>query len=365
MSALTVAAPASVGTRAVLVLLATLLLHALMLERVHRSLVGREGDHEEVVPISARLLSPPAPPAPAAPRPPVPRPRPAAAVPAAPAVATPVPVEAALPGAFGEAPVPEPPPAPEPAALQEPAPAPVAETEPEDVEATGAALRTALAGLPSLSAVLPASARYVYRTTNSEIRLATGTTTVDWTLAADGRYQLRMTTVALGMTVLELDSQGSLGEFGLAPERYTETRARRSPEAANFDWDGRRVTFSAKTHERPLVDGAQDRVSFQIQLMLLGQAQPEWFRRGAKTVILMAGRDDMTTYRFRSTGRETTQTGQGPMDAVRIERVTARESEARIEVWLVPALKWLPVRMRFTDRFGRVTESVLESQPAS
>jgi len=72
------------------------------------------------------------------------------------------------------------------------------------------------------------SARYVYRTTNSEIRLATGTTTVDWTLAGDGQYRLRMTTVALGMTVLELDSQGSLREFGW-PERYVETRARRSP----------------------------------------------------------------------------------------------------------------------------------------
>jgi hypothetical protein len=230
---------------------------------------------------------------------------------------------------------------------------------------TGAPLRTALSGLPSLRTALRGSARYVYRTTNSEIRLASGTTTVDWTLAADGRYQLRMTTVALGMTVLELDSQGSLGEFGLAPERYTETRARRSPEAANFDWAGRRVTFSARTHERPLVEGAQDRISFQIQLMLLGQARPDWFRRGARMVLPMAGRDDMTTYRFRSTGREPTQTGAGPMEAVRIERITSREAEARIEVWLVPALDWLPVRMRFTDRLGRVTESVLESQPTS
>jgi hypothetical protein len=32
-----------------------------------------------------------------------------------------------------------------------------------------------------------------------------------------------------------------------------------------------------------------------------------------------------------------------------------------MEVWLAPALSWLPVRLRFTDRYGRVTESVLES----
>ena len=373
MSALTVAAPASVRTRVVLVLLATLLVHALLLEQVHQTLIGTEGDHDEVVPLSARLLPPPAPPAPpppaAAPRP-VTRPR-VPAAPPAPVATAPAPVETALPGAFGEAPAAaqEPPPAAESAAPEpatpEPAPAPVAEAEAEDFEATGATLRSALSGLPSLPTALPASARYVYRTTNSEIRLATGTTTVDWTLGADGRYRLRMTTVALGLTVLELDSEGGVGEFGLAPERYTETRARRSPDAANFDWAGRRVTFSAKTHERPLVEGAQDRISFQIQLMLLGQARPEWFRRGATTVMPMAGRDDVTIYRFRSTGRESTQTGAGPMDAVRIERITSRESEARIEVWLVPALNWLPVRMRFTDRLGRVTESVLEARPAS
>ena len=367
MSTVSVIPAWSVSWRAALVLLATLLAHAFLLERVDRMLAGAEsGEPKEEAAVTARLLPPPAPPAPAAPPPPAPRPaprpRPAPVVAPAPA-AEPARVEAPPIGAFGEqlAAEQEPPLAPEPAVVPEPAQQPVAEAEPEEVEASGEPLRAALAQRPAL----PSAARYVYRTTNSEIRLATGTTTVEWTLAGDGRYQLRMTTVALGMTVLELDSQGSLREYGLAPERYVETRARRSPEAANFDWDGRRVTFSAKAHERALAEGAQDRVSFQIQLMLLGQARPEWFRPGARTVMQMAGRDDMASYRFRSAGRVTTQTGLGPMEAVRLERVTAKDSDARIEVWLVPSLAWLPVRLRFTDRYGRVTESVLESMPTS
>jgi len=369
MSTLSAAPARSVAARAAAVLLATLLAHALVLERVNRILSGGEPQRPaEESTVTARLLPPPAPPAAAAPPPappaprPPPRPRPAPIVAPVPA-AEPAPVEVPPIGAFGEdlAAAKEPPPAAEPAVEPEPAPQPLAEAEPEEVEASGEALRAALAERPAL----PSSARYVYRTTNSEIRLATGTTTVDWTLAGDGQYRLRMTTVALGMTVLELDSQGSLREFGLAPERYVETRARRSPEAANFDWAGRRVTFSAKAHERPLAEGVQDRVSFQIQLMLLGQARPEWFRPGARTVMQMAGRDDLASYRFRSAGRETTQTGLGPMEAVRIERVTEKGSDARIEVWLVPSLAWLPVRLRFTDRYGRVTESVLESVPTS
>jgi hypothetical protein len=109
----------------------------------------------------------------------------------------------------------------------------------------------------------------------------------------------------------------------------------------------------------------QDRVSFQIQLMLLGQAQPRLFRPGALLVMWMAGRDDVAEYRFRSAGRDATVTGIGELEAVRLERVIARETEARIEVWLAPALGWLPVRLRFTDRLGRVTESVLDSVPAS
>ena len=372
MSTLIVAAPASVRTRAVLVLLATLLLHALLLQGVHRTLVGTETEPSgEVAPVTARLLPPPAPvQTPAAP-PAAPRPRPAPAVRKPAAVVAPAPVEAAPQAALRETPT-----AQQDAqtatdeakaatAAPEAEQAPVAESEPEEFDASGAPLRAALARLPSLPAALPAAARYVYRTTNSELRLATGTTTVDWALAGDGRYRLRMATTALGITVLELESSGVLREFGLAPDRYVETRVRRSAEAANFDWDGRRVTFSAKEHERALVDGAQDRISFQFQLMLLGQAQPERFRPGAKMVLLMAGRDDMTTYRFRSIGRETTPTGAGPMEAVRIERIPEKESDAKIEVWLVPTLSWLPVRLRFTDRLGRVTESVLVSLSAS
>lgn len=237
--------------------------------------------------------------------------------------------------------------------------------EPTSFEASGEVLQYALANLPDMRAAMPAAVRYVYRTTNSEIRIATGTTVVDWSLTEDGRYELRLATRAIGTLVLELLSQGWLRDFGLAPDRYTETRARRAAESANFDWNGRRITFSARRHERALVFGTQDRVSFQIQLMLLGQAQPQLFRRGAELVMWMAGRDDLAEYRFRSTGRDKTVTGIGTLEAVRLERIAAREGEARIEVWLAPSLSWLPVRLRFTDRLGRVTESVLELAPTS
>lgn len=356
--------------RAAWVLLLTVLAHALLLQRVNRELSFAGLTSEDTATIAARLLPPPAvetPPAPA----PKPRPRPAPPRPKPPPPIVETPPPAAAPES---APVSDVPPLaaaerpPTVAAVEAPPPAAEEEAAPPEPElpiaAGGEMLYLALADLPVLREPLPMRVRYLYRTTNSELTLATASTVVDWQLGADGRYLLRLTTTALGITVMELLSEGSLRPFGLAPERYVESRTRRGAETAQFDWDLRRLTFTGRSRERPLIAGAQDRVSFQIQLMLLGQAQPEWFRPGRQFVMWMAGRDDLLTYRFRSAGPERTLTGVGPLDAVRIERLVA-PGEARIEVWLVPQLGWLPVRLRFTDRLGRITESVLESIPVT
>jgi len=388
MSTVSIVPDGSVGWRAALVLLATVLAHAWLLERVDRILAGAEAEPpHEAAAVNARLLPPPVPPVPPQATPPPPRPRPAAVAkkPAAAAAPAPAVAPAAAPmefpaavdvgaDAFGVEAAAQDAPAPsepvveaneESAAAAQTKETAVAEPEPEVFEATGASLHAALASGPELPALLPSAARYVYRTTNSELRLASGTSTVDWALAADGQYRLRMATTALGVTVIELESKGRLREFGLAPDRYTETRIRRGAVVANFDWDGRRITFSAGSYERPLPDGVQDRISFQFQLMLLGQAQPERFREGRQMVLQMAGRDDVSAYRFRSVGGATTATGIGELTTVKIERIATDQSDARIELWLAPSLGWLPARLRFTDRYGRVTESVLESMPTS
>jgi len=353
--------------RAVLVLLLTLLAHAVLLQRVDRKLDVAGLAPEDSATIGARLLPPPVvevPPAPAPlPKPP-PRPRPKP---------PPIVVEAPPPVVVEEPSVAAPDPVPKDAeppvvVAEAPPPSPEAQSAPEEPEspiaAGGEMLYLALADLPVLREPLPMRVRYLYRTTHSELTLATASTVVDWQLGADGRYLLRLTTTALGITVMELLSEGSLRPFGLAPERYVESRTRRGAETAQFDWEARRLTFSGRSRERQLVAGAQDRVSFQIQLMLLGQAQPEWFRPGRQFVMWMAGRDDLLSYRFRAVGPERTLTGVGPLDAVRIERLV-EPGEARVDVWLVPKLDWLPVRLRFTDRLGRVTESVLEAIPAT
>jgi hypothetical protein len=364
MSASTATADPGAGVRAAVVLLAVVLAHAFVFDRVERLLSGTALRLQSTPAVVRARLVPagvPSPPAstveyaaqpaasPASPPAPQAR-RSAAAVAAAPAIAVdPAPPAAAIERAavlpLGES--------------RSEAGRPAAAADHVDFEATGTTLLAALRS--PLPPSLPAAAHYAYRTTYSDQPAVIGSTTVDWSLAADGGYRLRLATAVAGLTTLELESRGRLRAFGLAPDRYVEARSGRGAAAANFDWDAGLVTFSARAHGRPLADGAQDRISFQFQLMWLGQAMPERFGDGRHTVLRLAGRDDMSPYRFRATGRETTATGIGEVETVRLERVVEQRFDARIELWLAPDLGWLPVRLRFTDRRHRVTESVLES----
>ncbi len=334
--------------------------------------------------VTAVLLAPPPPPPPPPvvrrkPRPPKVAPPPAPVAPAPELAQTPLlEPERAPDPAPAQPPIEKQPVEPLPALANE-TPAAQPEAAPVTVEdpvlpterVDGADLAAELAETGVLPGGLPARATYVYLTTGSEYKVLTGETSVAWTLADDGRYEARLATVALGITALELTSTGQVRRFGLAPERYTQKRIRRSEEAANFDWDKRRVTFSARSFERELREGIQDRLSFQFQLMALAQRLPERFHAGAAVEFPVAGPDGVDTYAFLVGDEETIATELGEFVARKIERPrSVGGADSRIEVWLAPALQWLPVKLRFTDRRGRTTENVLMriddgSQPAS
>ncbi len=227
-------------------------------------------------------------------------------------------------------------------------------------DASGAALLAELEQSPLQPAALPVSARYVYRTNDTRFAAVTGATTVQWRFEEDRSYNARLLTTVFGLTILELKSAGRVERFGLAPERYTEKTVGRAEWATNFDWSGRRVTFSAKNIERELREGIQDRLSFQFQLMALGQRLLHRFRPGASIALAVGSRDDIATYRFDVIGPERLQTGAGEFDTIKFERPKSADGrDSRIEVWLAPDAAWLPVKLRFTDRRGEVTENVL------
>lgn len=160
-----------------------------------------------------------------------------------------------------------------------------------------------------------------------------------------GRYSLRLDGSVMGLSVLTQDSSGTLDAHGLAPERFTDQRARRPVVAANFEREAGRIRFSGPSHEVPWQPGVQDRLSWMVQLAAVAQAEPQRLGAGERIVMQVVGaRGDASTWAFRSLGAETLTLFSAPLPTVHLLREPRHPYDTRVEVWLDPARHHLPVR---------------------
>jgi hypothetical protein len=355
--------------RAILLIAASLLLHALVLSGMRDGMISPPVDAPPPArTIDASLIAeaPPAPPAPrkVAPRR-APRPKPPPPV----AAPQPIPVSEAIPNdeppraapgegealpylAAAEAPAT---PAPDPTLVQPKAAEP-------DAPANGVDLAAELRELGDAVDALPGAGTYVYKMRDSRYSALSGTTTIEWRLdPAQQRYETHLRSTVFGIPLADITSTGAVRRFGLAPERYVQKTGTKSPLAANLNWDKGVVTFSSRSYQRPAQEGMQDRLSFQFQLMAIGQRLPHLLREGATISMDVAGPTDVEAYHFLVVGNESVETEAGPIEALKLDRPKVGVADTRIEVWLAPSLRYLPIRLRFTDRRGNVTESLFES----
>lgn len=168
-----------------------------------------------------------------------------------------------------------------------------------------------------------------------------------WRPADDGRYELTMSLAATGWA-----SVGTVDEHGLAPERQVETRRGREVRAANFQRDSGRITFSGPQLELPLLPGAQDRLSWLLQLAAVLEANPGLAGTGGEVTLFVAGPcGDAGLWTFNSQGAETAELPAGATaGAVHLRRRPERPHDTRVDVWLDPARHHLPVRLRLQNR---------------
>jgi hypothetical protein len=168
-----------------------------------------------------------------------------------------------------------------------------------------------------------------------------------WRPADDGRYELTMSLAATGWA-----SVGMVDEHGLAPERQVETRRGREVRAANFQRDSGRITFSGPQLEFPLLPGAQDRLSWLLQLAAVLEANPGLAGAGGEVTLFVAGPcGDAGPWTFKSQGAETAELPAGATaGAVHLRRSPDRPYDTRVDVWLDPARHHLPVRLRLHNR---------------
>jgi hypothetical protein len=326
--------------RGLLALLAAVMLaHALLLGLLQDGEPARGAGRRSV---SLRLIVAPAPASPAATPPAV------AAVPMPMQMPHPRAAGATAIGARRPASLPAPAPTPAPAAA-EVAPAPLP-------EADGSAV-------PVYATRLPPPARLRYELRRGALA---GTGDLVWRPDA-GHYLLTLDGSAVSRVASGWASEGVFDAAGVAPVRYADRRRGREVRAANFRRDSGRITYSGPQGEYPLWPGAQDRLSWMLQLPAIVAADPAQFAPGARISMFVTGtRGDGDLWTFAVEAVEALELPIGRVDgALRLRREPSRPYDTRVEVWLDPARAHLPVRLRLSVApSGDTTEFLLSAHDA-
>jgi hypothetical protein len=215
-------------------------------------------------------------------------------------------------------------------------------------DAPGAAVPEAYAGAPPpvWSTRLPGdfAARYLLQRGDEPARAVTLRFET-----GEGRYALHLSGAAGGRGP-EQASQGRLEATGLAPERYLDRRRARAAAAANFDRTRSRITYSGAPLEQPLYAGAQDRLSWIVQLAAIVDADPSrWHERARLPLYVTGARADAQLWLFTVRGRVWLEgPGGAQQELLHLVREPERPYDVRVEAWLDPAQHHLPARLQLT-----------------
>ena len=196
--------------------------------------------------------------------------------------------------------------------------------------------------------------RYALRLPNQA-----GMATLAW-LHDGQRYQLQLDGRSnTGQPLLEQASQGLLDGNGLAPDRFTDRRRGRAWRAANFRRDVGRISFSGPPVDYPAWPGAQDRLSWLVQLVAIQAAAAATGKPPVPVrLFVVDARGGAALLRFEPS---TNPADTGPLQHWQHQPLLAdgadRADSQRIDLWLDPALGHWPARLRYTHlRSGDQTE---------
>ena len=191
-----------------------------------------------------------------------------------------------------------------------------------------------------------------------------GTGTLAWktdgnSYNVDGEVYVRM---FAKITFLTFTSKGELGEFGVAPEIYTEKKRNRAATNTHFNRERNLVSFSSSTATYPRAGGEQDRASIIWQLAAIGRGDAGKFVPGAVIDMFVAGVRDGEVWRMQIVAQEDVRLVDGVHQAWHVVRQPRPGSyDQRLDIWLDPARQWYPARLRFTETNGDYLEMSLSN----
>lgn len=211
------------------------------------------------------------------------------------------------------------------------------------------------------STVIPPPANLRFRMRRGAVQ---GHAELNWLVRGD-HYELRLESRVAGALLLAQTSQGGFDASGLAPLRFTDQRARRGTLAVNFQRDAGKITFSAVSNELQLGTGAQDRLSWLVQLAAIAGADPRRLAAGGEISLQVVGaRADAVWWHFVSLGEEQLDTPSGPRSVVHLQRPAGTDYDTRVEVWLEAQAPHWPVRAEWRSGPNDPGVELWRSDPA-
>lgn len=183
------------------------------------------------------------------------------------------------------------------------------------------------------------SAEWLYR---AERGAAVGEAVLRWSVASTG-YELGLQASVGGRSVLDWVSRGSVSEQGLQPQRMVERQREREVQAVNFQRDKGLISFSGPSRTAPLLPGAQDRLSWVIQLAAVSRAR-RGLQPGEVLRLQVAGpRGDVDEWRFTVQPVDERLLNGRRVGLTHLLREPQRPYDLRVQLWLAPTMDHLPV----------------------
>lgn len=214
-----------------------------------------------------------------------------------------------------------------------------------------ASVESAPAGAPRMQEIplyatrIPPAATLNYRLRRGTLQ---GQAELRWQ-RADERYEAQLLARVAGAPLFRLSSEGGLDARGLAPERFTDQRARRGTRAISFQRESGRVSFSAVPAVLELGQGMQDRLSWIVQLAAVASVNPERLAAGGEIVLMIVGmRGETVPWRFVSLGAVEAGDANTP-PPIHLQRLAASTYDTSVDVWLDPQPPHWPVRAQWRN----------------
>ncbi len=215
---------------------------------------------------------------------------------------------------------------------------------------------------PPGSIRFPRSGRLEYGVTIGTPPTPVGRATYAWE-ASEATYRLSLSAETTGLVGLlrrvrvVQTSEGRITPDGLRPDAFAMDRGRNARnEFARFDWTAKQLTFGYPdaTQTAALGAGAQDTLSLILQFAFVPIGD------GPRDVLLTTGRK-LYVQTYERVGEEVIETPAGSWRASHLRRVRAQAGDEGYDMWLATDRPFLPVRIRWTDRNGRVTSATLDT----